>query len=224
MIHPLLPAALRGVLWYQGESDVDRAASYAVLFPALITSWRSHFGADGLPFYWVQLENFAPASAPKGDHWAYFREAQSKALSLPSTGQAIAVDIGEAANPNPGNKREVGRRLALIAKADVYSVSVDSSGPVFARAAAEGPAMRVRFQFAGEGLTASGKPLQSFELAGIDRVFHPATAVIQGDSVVVQSPAVPQPVAVRYAWRNAPEANLFNGAGPPAAPFRSDDW
>jgi sialate O-acetylesterase len=224
MIHPLLPYAIRGVLWYQGESNVGRAASYAVQFPALIASWRAHFGCGDVPFFWVQLANFKAAADGRGDQWAFLREAQSRALALPATGQAVAIDIGEPGNLNPRNKQEVGRRLALIAKAEVYSISVDYSGPVFSRAEVDGAAMRVHFMFTGEGLTASGKPLQSFELAGADRVFHPATAVIEGDSVVVRSPWVRQPVAVRYAWANAPDANLFNGAGLPAAPFRSDDW
>ena len=224
MIHPLLPYAVRGVLWYQGESNVGRDAAYAGQFPALITSWRSHFGGGELPFLWVQLANFAaPASGP-GEAWARLREAQSAALSLPSTGQAVAIDVGEPGSAYPRNKREVGRRLALIAKATVYSIPVDFSGPSFAGASAEGAAMRVQFRNAGDGLTASGRPLQSFEVAGADRVFHSGVAAIQGDTVVVRSPAVKLPVAVRYAWRNAPDANLHNGAGLPAAPFRSDDW
>jgi sialate O-acetylesterase len=224
MIQPLLPYALRGALWYQGESNVGRASLYAAQFPALITSWRSHFGGGDFPFLWVQLENFSPPAQAKGDPWASLREAQSKALSLPSTGQAVAIDIGEPGSMVPRNKREIGRRLALIAKAMVYSIPVEHSGPVFSRATPEGPAIRIQFQFAGEGLTASGRPLQSFEVAGADRVFHPAQAAIRGDTVIARSPAVAQPVAVRYAWHNGPEANLYNGAGLPAAPFRSDEW
>jgi sialate O-acetylesterase len=224
MIQPLLPCAVRGVIWYQGESNVGRASEYAAQFPALISAWRTHFGVGDLPFFWVQLPAFKPASPDPAESWAALREAQAKALSVPGTGQAVAIDIGEAGIPHPRNKQEVGRRLALIAKAKVYSIPVDYSGPVFSAAVAEGAAMRVHFQFAGEGLTASGKPLQSFEVAGSDRHFRPAVAVIQGDSVVARSAAVPQPVAVRYAWRDDPEANLFNGAGLPAAPFRSDDW
>jgi sialate O-acetylesterase len=224
MIQPLLPCAVRGVIWYQGESNVGRASEYAALFPALISAWRTHFGSAELPFFWVQLPAFKPAKPDPAGGWAALREAQAGALSVPGTGQAVAIDIGEAGVPHPRNKQEVGRRLALIAKAKVYSIPVDYSGPVFSGAVAEGAAMRVHFQFAGEGLTASGKPLQSFEVAGADRVFRPAVAVIQGDSVVARSAAVPHPVAVRYAWRDDPEANLFNGAGLPAAPFRSDDW
>jgi sialate O-acetylesterase len=224
MIHPLLPYAIRGAIWYQGESNVGRAASYAAQFPALITSWRSHFGEGDFPFLWVQLADFASPESGPGEQWARLREAQSRALSLPSSGQAVAIDIGEPGNPCPRNKQEVGRRLALIAKAMVYSIPVDYSGPAFSGATSEGAAMRVRFLFAGDGLTASGKPLQSLEVAGADRIFHAASGSIQDESIVVRSPAVRQPVAVRYAWRNAPEANLYNGAGLPAAPFRSDDW
>jgi sialate O-acetylesterase len=224
MIHPLLQCAIRGAIWYQGEGDVGRAADYAVDFPRMITSWRAHFGQGDFPFFWVQLANVDSPGEGPGEPWAYLREAQSRALSLPSAGQAVAVDIGDSRNVHPGNKREVGRRLALIAKAKVYAIPVDCSGPVYREIAVEGSSIRVRFSFAGEGLTASGKPLQSFEVAGADRVFHPAGAIIQGDSVVVRSIAVGHPVAVRYAWRNAPEANLYSGAGLPAAPFRSDEW
>jgi sialate O-acetylesterase len=224
MISPLLQYGIRGVVWYHGESNVGHAAEYAKEFPAMITAWRTHFAQGDFPFLWVQLANFSPHDAQPGEQWALLREAQSKALSLPETGQAVAIDIGEAANVYPRNKQEVGRRLALIARAQVYAYAVDYSGPVFDKAVADGNAMRVHFLFAGEGLTASGKPLQSFELAGADKVFHPASAVISGDSVIVRAGLVPKPVAVRYGWRNAPEANLFNGAGLPAAPFRSDAW
>jgi len=224
MIHPVLPYAIRGVLWYQGESNVGRAGAYAQQFPALITSWRSHFGQGDIPFLWVQLANFKAPPSGRGEALPNLREAQSRALALPATGQAVAIDIGDPSSINPRNKQEVGRRLALIAKAKVYAIPVDYSGPAFAGAEAEGASMRVHFRFTGEGITASDKPLQSFEVAGADKVFHPAKAVIQGSTLLVQSPLVKQPVAVRYAWRNAPEANLYNGAGLPAAPFRSDDW
>lgn len=224
MINPLLQYAIRGAIWYQGEGDAGRAAAYAARFPGLVTSWRAHFGQGDIPFFWVQLANVDSSGGGPGEPWAYLREAQSRALSLPSTGQAVAIDIGDARNAHPANKQEVGRRLALIAKAKVYAIPVDYSGPVYREMAVEGSSIRVRFSFAGDGLTASGKPLQSFEVAGADRVFHPAGAVIQGDSVVARSFAVGNPVAVRYAWRNAPEANLYNGTGLPAAPFRSDDW
>ena len=224
MINPLAPFALRGFLWYQGESNAEAASEHHRLFAAMITDWRAQFGQGDVPFYWVQLANYRYLRDPPGRKWAFLREAQAQALSLPSTGQAVSIDVGDPDNIHPRNKQEVGRRLALIARANVYGIAGDSSGPVFAGANAEGGAMRVRFRFADNGLTASGKPLQSFELAGADRRFHPALAAIAGDSVVVRSAEVPAPVAVRYAWSNAPEANLFNGSGLPAAPFRSDTW
>jgi sialate O-acetylesterase len=177
-----------------------------------------------MPFLWVQLAAYAAAGSGPGDAWARLREAQAAALSLPGTGQAVAIDIGEPGSLYPRNKQEVGRRLALIAKAKVYSIPVDYSGPEFAGASVEGAAVRVSFLFAGDGLTAAGRPLQSFQVAGADRVFHAAVAVVSDNTVLVHSPAVAHPVAVRYAWSNSPEANLYSGDGLPAAPFRSDDW
>jgi sialate O-acetylesterase len=224
MINPMLPYALRGVLWYQGEANANRAAEYHRLFAAMITDWRTHSGQGELPFYWVQLAAYEEPSDRSGASWAYLREAQAQTLSLPETGMAVTIDIGDPKNIHPANKQEVGRRLALIAKDRVYGLTGDFSGPVFAAAEAAGPAMVVRFRYAETGLTAAARPLQSFELAGADRKFHPAEAAIDRDTVVVRSSEVPAPVAVRYAWRNAPDANLYNGAGLPAAPFRSDDW
>ena len=224
MIHPLLPYTIRGVIWYQGEANIARAYEYHRLFSAMITSWRACFGQGDFPFYWVQLPNFDQPNDPTHEAWAFLREAQAQTLSLPATGQAVAIDLGDPENIHPGNKQEVGRRLALIAKAKVYDIPIDFSGPVFAGATREGAAMRVKFKDAGTGLIAVGRPLQSFELAGADRQFHPAEAAIMGDTLLVRSPQVPAPVAVRYAWRNAPDANLQNGAGLPASPFRSDTW
>jgi sialate O-acetylesterase len=224
LIDPLAPYAIRGALWFQGEADLGRAADYAVRFPAMIRAWRALFGQGDFPFFWVQLGSGGPPAEAGGAPWASLREAQSEALSLPMTGEAVSLDLGPSGAADPGSLREVGRRLALIAKARVYSIPVDYSGPLYSGVETEGSALRVHFRFADDGLTAADKPLQSFEVAGTDRVFHPAKAAIEGDSVVVQSPAVKAPVAVRYAWRNAPSANLYNGAGLPAAPFRSDDW
>ncbi len=223
MINPLVPYALRGVLWYQGESNTGRPQEYHKLFASMITSWRGAFGQGDFPFYWVQLANFNGWD-PDATNWAALREAQEETLSLPNTGMAVTIDIGSATDIHPKNKQEVGRRLALIAKAKVYGVTEDFSGPTFKAAQRSGAGMLVSFNFSGTGLTAGGKPLQSFEIAGEDRRFFPAAATIVGDKVLVQSPKVPNPVAVRYAWRNAPEANLYNGAGLPAAPFRSDRW
>ncbi len=222
MINPVLPYALRGVIWYQGEHNANAPGKYAPFFASLITTWRLHLGKADLPFFWVQLADYKVATDPSGRAWATLREDQAKALSLPGTGQAIAIDVGDPKTVHPRNKQEVGRRLALIAKAKVYGVSVDYSGPVFVSATREGAKMRVRFKYASMGLTAAARPLQSFEIAGADKQYYPAIAVIEGETVVVKSPKVREPVAVRYAWADEPEANLYNGAGLPAGPFRSE--
>ena len=223
MIHPLLPYACRGVLWYQGESNTGRAAEYAPLFVELITSWRRHFAQPDLFFLWAQLANHNGGD-PVATNWAVLRDAQTAALSLPHTGQALAIDIGDPNDYHPRNKQELARRLALVARAKLYDAGIDHSGPVFAGMTREGNTLRVRFHHAGPGLTARNKLLQSFQIAGVNRVYHRATARIERDTVVVSAPEVREPVAVRYAWYNAPEANLYNGAGLPAVPFRTDDW
>ncbi len=223
MIHGLLPAALRGFLLYQGESNTGRPQEYADLFRTLISSWRERFGQGDLPFYFVQLANFSGGD-PKGTNWAVLRDAQTSALALPGTGQVVILDIGDANDIHPRNKHEVGRRLALLARARLYGQSVDASGPQRDRIEREGSALRIHFRHTSGALLARERPLQAFEIAGADRKFYPATARIVRDSVVVSAPEVKEPVAVRYAWCNAPEGNLFNGAGLPAWPFRSDDW
>jgi sialate O-acetylesterase len=224
MINPLLPVGLRGVLWYQGETNTSRASEYRALFSAMIEHWRKHLGQGDVPFFWVQLANFRDPGDPSGITWAFLREAQTQTLALPMTGQAVTIDIGDPGDIHPRNKQEVGRRLALIARAKVYDNSVDYTGPVFESATPEDGAVRVRFKHASTGLIARGKPAQSFEVAGADKVFYRATAKLDRDSVLVSAPEVKEPVAVRYAWSNSPEANLFNGAGLPAVPFRSDSW
>ena len=223
MIAPLAPWAVRGVLWYQGESNNDYTPEYPPHFASLIRSWREAWEEPELPFYFVQIPNYGDGE-PLGRKWARLREAQATALTLPATAMAVTIDIGEADNIHPLNKQDVGRRLAAIARAQIYGLSGDWSGPMFARATREGSAMRVHFTHAGTGLVAHDKPVQALELAGADKVFHPAVARIVGETLVVTSPAVKEPIAVRYAWSNAPRANLYNGAGFPAAPFRSDDW
>lgn len=226
MIQPLLPYSLGGILWYQGESNAERASEYHALFTSLITSWRGHFGQGDLAFYWVNLANYAVAAdaGEKGRSYAFLREAQTRALALPNTGQALAIDIGEAKDIHPRNKQEVGRRLALLARQRLFDIVGDDTGPTFVSATREGGSLRVRFTHAGGGLIARDKPVQSLEVAGADRVFHPAEGRIERDTLVVTAKAVREPVAVRYAWTNAPEANLHNGAGLPAVPFRSDTW
>ncbi len=226
MINPLLPYALRGALWYQGESNAERAAEYHALFTGMITAWRAHFGQGDFPFYWVSLANYGVPidSGERGRSYAFLREAQTKALALPNTGQALAIDLGDPKDIHPLNKQDVGRRLARLAKNRVYGFIIDDTGPTFASATRTGKGLRVQFTHAGNGLVAHGKPVQSLELAGADRVFHPAEGRIERDTLVVTSSAVREPVAVRYAWTNAPEANLYSGSGLPAVPFRSDAW
>jgi sialate O-acetylesterase len=224
MIAPLEPAAIRGVLWYQGEANAGRPSEYAELFGTMIRSWRQGFGQGDLPFYFVQLANFGDEYEMLNRDWARLREAQAKVLDLPNTGMAVTVDIGDAHNIHPRNKQEVGRRLALIARARVYGIPPEVSGPVFASATPEGKQIRVRFTHAGTELVAHGGAVTSLEVAGPDKVFYPAASVIEADTLLASSPDVADPVAVRYAWTNAPAANLFADTGLPAVPFRSDNW
>ena len=224
MIAPLQPYALRGVIWYQGEANWPRPEEYAELFPAMIRAWRAGWGEGDFPFYFVQLANYIIPIDLTNRGWARLREAQTRALALPATGMAVAIDIGDPHGIHPPNKQEVARRLALLAKAQVYGIPVDFSGPVFAFKTTEGSALRVRFDQAATGLIAGNRPVQSLEIAGADRKFYPATGKIQLNTLLVSAREVKEPVAVRYAWTNSPEANLYNGAGLPAAPFRSDDW
>jgi sialate O-acetylesterase len=224
MINPLLPYALRGTLWYQGETNTARPGEYHRLFVATIKAWRAHFGQGDFPFYWVQLANYRSPGDATQVSYAFLREAQTQTLELPNTGQAVTIDLGDPADVHPTNKQDVGRRLALLAKNRVYGITMDDTGPTLAGVAREGSALRVRLAHADGGLVAHGRPLQAIEISGADRVFRAATAKIERDTLLVSSPEVKDPVAVRYAWRNAPEANLYNGAGLPAVPFRSDDW
>jgi sialate O-acetylesterase len=229
MIAPAAGLPLAGVIWYQGESNVARASEYRTLFPAMIRGWRSAWGAPALPFLFAQLPNFAAAgaaTAPLGQSdWAELRDAQAGALRLPATGMAVTIDVGERDDIHPRNKHDVGRRLALAALAGIYKRDVIASGPRFASAARAAGALRLRFTNVASGLlTADGAAPKGFLLAGADRVWHAADAAIDGDTVVLSSRDVPEPVAARYAWGNAPAATLMNQADLPAAPFRTDDW
>ena len=225
IVAPLQPIALKGVIWYQGESNADRAAQYRTLFPALITDWRQHFGAD-LPFLFVQLANFQAAlPQPAESDWAELREAQAGALKLPRTGMVTAIDIGNPADIHPHNKQEVGRRLALAARHVAYGDNqLTDSGPTYAGMTVAGAAVRLKFTDLGGGLSVKGPALHGFAVAGTDRKFHWATARVVGREVVVQSAAVPHPVAVRYDWASNPDGTLYNRAGLPAPPFRTDTW
>ncbi len=230
MILPLAPYALRGVLWYQAESNVGHPAEYPELFTAMIKSWRTAWSEgrpstrpqQAFPFYFVQLPNYADGDAG-GRKWAELREAQTAALALPNTGMAVTIDTGEPDNLHPTNKQPVGERLALVAEANTYGLAVEWSGPLFQSAARDGAALRVKYTHAA-GLTSLVTPPTGFEVAGADKIFHPATVLIEGETVVVSAPEAPEPVAMRYAWTNSPAVSLYNGAGLPAAPFRTDDW
>ena len=226
MIAPLIPCALTGVIWYQGEANTERAHQYRKLLPTLIQDWRNRFQRDDLAFHIVSLANYQKSHDQPRDHpWAELREAQAMtAKNVPHCGLAVAIDIGDAADIHPKNKRDVGERLALSALASTYGKPVAGSGPWFRSITVENGSIRIRFDHTDGGLQIKGKSARSFAIAGADRKFVWAQAAIDGDSIVVSSPSIPKPVAVRYAWDANPEACLFNGAGLPAVPFRSDDW
>ncbi|MBI1929950.1 sialate O-acetylesterase [Candidatus Poribacteria bacterium] len=227
MIAPLIPYAIQGVIWYQGESNADRAYQYRKLFPAMIQDWRSAWKHGDFPFLFVQLANWRETKPePVESDWAELREAQLMTLTLPKTAIAVAIDIGDAADIHPKNKQEVGRRLALAAQSIAYGKEVVYSGPIYASMTTEGNKVRLRFMpHTADGLMAKGdEPLKGFAIAGQDHKFVWADARIDGDTVVVWSDQVPHPVAVRYAWADNPVCNLYNKAGLPASPFRTDDW
>lgn len=225
MIAPLIPYGVKGAIWYQGESNAGRPLQYRTLLPTMIRDWRTRFGVGEFPFLVVQLANFmAVQQQPAEPGWAELREAQLlTSLKTPRCGLAVAIDIGEANDIHPRNKQDVGARLALAARGIAYGQSIEYSGPVFkSMEVAEGQA-RLRFEHIGGGLVAKGSgPLKGFAIAGADKRFVFAEAKIDGDTVVVSSPQVPQPVAVRYGWANNPVCNFYNQAGLPASPFRTD--
>ncbi|MCR4414082.1 MAG: sialate O-acetylesterase [Thermoguttaceae bacterium] len=225
MIAPVVPYAIRGAIWYQGESNIGRAWQYRTLMPLLIRDWRAAWGQGDFPFGLVQLAPFTygPAAAIQ---CAELREAQTlTVLNTPNVGMAVTMDIGNPKDIHPKNKQDVGKRLGLWALAKVYGKPVVYSGPMYKSMAVEGNKVRIRFDHVGSGLvTRDGKAPTHFTVAGADQKFHPATAAIDGDSVVVHSDQVPQPVAVRYAWKDDDEPNLANKEGLPASPFRTDSW
>lgn len=222
MIAPFAPYALRGALWYQGESNVGRAREYSELLPAMISAWRAAWPLGDFPFFVVQLPNYSDNGKATGRAWAELREAQQSVLHVPAAGLAITIDGDEPDNLHPVNKAPVGDRLARIALHRVYDQrSTPWSGPVVQYISVDGASVRVSFTF-GEGLKSTTPEIGGFELAGTDGVFHAAKARIDGISVVLNAPEVTEPMAVRYAFTNAPAASLVNGAGLPMAPFRTD--
>jgi sialate O-acetylesterase len=228
MIAPIAPFPIAGTIWYQGESNASRAQQYRTLFPTMINAWRTAWRDPALPFVFVQLPNYQEPGAAKPlgtSTWAELREAQAMTLSLPKTAMVVTLDIGEHGDIHPRNKADVGRRLALQALKLVYGKEVIASGPIFRKMARASGSIRVSFANATSALvTIDGAPPKGFMLAGADRAWHWADARIDGDSVIVSSPEVPEPVAVRYGWADDPPNTLRNQADLPAAPFRTDDW
>ncbi len=248
MIAPIIPYAISGVIWYQGESNAGRAWQYRTAFPLMITDWRNHWGQGNFPFYFCQLANHQPKKpAPGQSAWAELREAQSQALKLPRTGEAVLIDLGDSDDIHPRNKEAVGKRLAAIALANDYGKKVPCSGPVFDAYKIEGSKIRITFKNADGGLAAPPVPatymvtskdnktapnvrnspasdLEGFAIFGTDEKWSWADAKIDGDSVIVWSDTIPSPTAVRYGWADNPTLNLYSSAGLPASPFRTDNF
>lgn len=239
VIAPLAGYGIKGVIWYQGESNGDNladAVEYKDLFPRMINNWRAKWGQGNFPFLFVQLPNFRqPAMTPSEGSWPWVREAQQKTLALPKTGMAVITDAGELQDIHPTNKLVPGNRLALVARHDIYGEKVVSSGPVYKSMKIDGDKIIISFNEINKGLVtaslvgddvvnADGQELKGFGIAGEDHVFVWAKAVIKGNTVVVSRDVIPNPQAVRYNWADNPPGNLYNKDGLPANPFRTDDW
>jgi sialate O-acetylesterase len=226
MIAPLIPYAIKGAIWYQGESNAERAEQYRTLFPDMIRNWRRDFAQGDFPFLLVQLAPFKDVSAtPQESSWAELREAQFMSTrTLPNVAMAVITDAGDPKDIHPQKKLPVGERLALAARAMAYGERITSSGPLYTGATFKDGAAIVQFEHVGRGLEARDGELKGFAVCGDDRTFVWARAEIVGDKVVVSSPEVPKPVAVRYGWADCPVVNLWNKDGLPASPFRSDSF
>lgn len=227
MINPLIPFGIKGVIWYQGESNAGQAYRYRQLMTLLIDDWRSRWGAGEFPFLMVQLANYGKdkdVAEPGKSQWAELREAQLLTTqNVPNTGMAVTIDIGQGDDIHPRNKQEVGRRLGLYALAATYGRKTEFSGPVYKSFKTEGNQIKIYFDHVGKGLEAKGGALKGFAVAGEDGKYKWADAKIEGDVVMVSSADVKNPKNVRYAWQDNPEyANLYNKAGLPASPFRTD--
>jgi sialate O-acetylesterase len=217
MVAPFTPYSIKGFLWYQGETDSapDRANLYARLLPTLIADWRRQWGQGNLPFLFVQISSF---ESPK-ENWGLIRDSQRRSLDVVKTGMAVTLDVGQRDNVHPPDKQTVGARLALAGRAIAYGeTKLEFSGPLYRQTTRQEAGVEVWFDHA-EGLRSKGEELKGFELAGADGRWLPATAKVQGTSVLVSSPDVAEPVQVRYAWQGFTEANLYNGTGLPASTF-----
>lgn len=221
-IFPLIPLAIKGVIWYQGEADIANAHVYRLQFQELIRSWRRNWNTD-IPFLFVQLANFSD-QGPRCERWPELREAQEQCLEQSRTGMAVTIDIGRPDTLQPPAKQEVGRRLALAAQRVAYGQNIIASGPVFSGKDIKKGRVILHFEQIGDGLVARKGTLTGFTIAGEDRVFHPAQAKIEGNQIAVTAPIVPAPAAVRYAWSDNPQCNLYNKENLPAPPFRTDNW
>ncbi|MDP5198181.1 sialate O-acetylesterase [Flavobacterium sp. DG2-3] len=228
MVNPLVPYAIQGALWYQGEANVWRAKQYKKAFPLMINDWRSKFKQGDFPFYFVQLSTFDEfgGNSQKGSRWAELREAQSETLKLPNTGMAVTTDIGNAKDIHPTNKQDIGLRLAAIAMNNIYGKKQVHSGPTYKSQEIKGNQIILTFDNIGSGLsTPNNDELKGFEIAGADKVFHSAKAIIKDNKIIVSSEKVQNPVAVHYGWADDDtNINLFNKEKFPASPFRTDNW
>lgn len=226
MVNPWLQYRFKGVIWYQGEANVGRADEYETLFKSLIFDWRKHFGDSDMPFYFVQLANYLQRADVQPDsQWAALREAQASALGLENTGMMVNIDLGEATDIHPKNKQEVGRRLSALALAYTYGLEVPAEAPVYDGYEVVGDRVRVSFSMPAKGEPlAQSQAVEGFTIAGPDRVFHKAQAYTDGGVVVVYSPEVAMPMAVRYGWADNPECTLQTASGFHVAPFRTDNW
>ena len=226
MIHPVLPYGLKGFIWYQGEANDTAAYHYRTLLPMLISDWRTCWQQGDLPFLYVQLPNYKKQHPqPTESEWAELREAQALTLSVPNTGMACIIDLGDENNIHPINKQDVGHRLALVAKKTAYGMGSVASGPQFSGFSIKGNCVHIHFNASSSSLAIRGaNALKGFAIAGSDQTFHWATARIQGNDVIVCSEKVENPVAVRYNWADNPDGNLINAEGLPAIPFRTDKW
>ena len=228
MVNPLVPYAMQGVLWYQGEANVWRAAEYKRSFPLMINDWRTKFKQGDFPFYFVQLSTFDEfgGNSQKGSRWAELREAQSETLKLKNTGMAVTTDIGNAKDIHPTNKQDIGLRLAAVAMNNIYGKKQVHSGPTYKSQEIKGNQIILTFDNIGSGLsTPNNDELKGFEIAGSDKVFHAAKAIIKDNKIIVSSDKVQNPLAVHYGWADDDTAiNLFNKEKFPASPFRTDNW
>jgi sialate O-acetylesterase len=231
MLHPVIGYAIKGCIYYQGESNYERPDEYEKLFPAMVKRWRQLWAQGDFPFYYVQIAPYdyaqlPPYNAGKKYNSAYLRDAQRKSVSvIPNSGMAVLLDVGEQATIHPPRKEQVGTRLAYLALAQTYGIKgFDYASPLYKSIAIEGNRATIRFDHAENGLTSWNKPLQEFEIAGKDKMFYPAQAVISGSVLIVSSPLVKEPVAVRYAFRDFVVGDLFGTNGLPASSFRTDDW